>query len=69
MHTNGHLITALRWERGESQTDVAVATGMDRTHLSRIESGKRVGTPAQVKALAEHFGITVAELLADGEAA
>lgn len=54
----------LRYERGAEMTEVAEATGVTRQTLRRLESGETVQpSAATAKALAEFYGITVAELL------
>lgn len=54
----------MRIERGESINDVAFATRVTQSQVSRIESGKtknpRLST---LKKLAEHFGVSIEELM------
>ena len=62
----------LRYERGVDLTEVAEATGVTRQTLGRWEAGSTVQPNASTaKAIADYYGITVAELLGveDREAA
>lgn len=54
----------MRYERGLSRADLAEKTGLHRNTLMGIENGT-VERPAAAtaKALADFYGITVAELL------
>lgn len=52
MRINGEALRVIRERTGVSITDLARATGIDRTALHRIETGERRGTVAQHKALA-----------------
>jgi transcriptional regulator with XRE-family HTH domain len=67
MRINGPVLTRLRYEHGITQTELAAATGIDRSSICRLESGRRPGTPAQIKKLAEVLGVTVTELCAEAE--
>jgi transcriptional regulator with XRE-family HTH domain len=53
MKINGEALKAIRERSGMSITGLANASGVDRTVVTRIESGERRGTPAQHKALSE----------------
>lgn len=55
-------VRRLRAERGWSLADLAAATGMSRSYLSRVERGDRQPTLAVLVGLARAFGITVGEL-------
>jgi len=59
MKGNGAAIKALRERTGLTKTQLAKATGMDRTHLHRIENGERRGTPTQIVAIAKALGVPV----------
>lgn len=61
---HGPTLTRLRVARGLTQTEVAAGIHVDRTSISRLERGDRVGTPAQIVTLAEFFGVTIDELCA-----
>lgn len=54
----------LRYERGVELTEVAEAVGVNRQTLGRLEAGSTVQPNASTaKALADYYGLTVAELL------
>jgi transcriptional regulator with XRE-family HTH domain len=59
MRTNGEAITALRERTGLTKTQLAKAAGIDRTHLHRIETGERQGTPSQVRSIAETLQVPI----------
>jgi transcriptional regulator with XRE-family HTH domain len=56
-------ITLLRYERGLSRAQVGRAVGVSAKQLGLIERGEAVPRPATAKALANFYGVTVAELL------
>lgn len=54
----------LRYERGADLGEVAEATGLTRQTLGRLERGDTTHpSAATAKALADFYGMTVAELL------
>ena len=53
MRTNPEALKALRLRTGYTITQLSNKSGVDRTVLTRLESGERRGTPEQIKALAE----------------
>lgn len=55
----GLRIAALRKLAGLSQEQLAGRTGLQRTHISRIEAGKYAVTLETIQAIAEAFGMTV----------
>ena len=59
MRANGPAIRAMRERTGMTKTQLARATGIDRTHLHRMESGERQGTPAQLVAIAHILEVPV----------
>lgn len=59
MRGNGPAIRALRERTGLTKTQLATATGIDRTHLHRIENGERRGTPEQLVAIARVLEVPV----------
>lgn len=59
MTSNGDAIAAIRERTGLTKTQLAAATGIDRTHLGRIEKGQRNGTPAQLVKIAETLGVPI----------
>lgn len=63
---NRAKLIELRKEKGETQRDVAIATGITEATISEIERGSRENpTIKNVKKIAEHFGVTVDELLSE----
>ncbi len=65
MHTNAAELRRLRWDVGLNQKQVAEEVGLMRSTLCRLENGTRSGTPAQIKALADYYDVTVADLLTE----
>lgn len=54
----------IRYERGHKLTEVASAVGVTRQTLSRLERGESLRpNAATAKALADYYGISVADLL------
>jgi transcriptional regulator with XRE-family HTH domain len=66
----GQLVRALRNERDWKQQALAHMIG-DRSHstISEIENGRRMPSPATLRALAEVFDVSVAYLLGKPDAA
>lgn len=62
--TLGERIHRLRLEREQSLQDVADAVGVSKAHIWQIEKG-RADNPAMalVKALADHFQVTISSLV------
>ena len=54
----------LRFEAGFSQEVFANAIGMDRSYYASIEVGRRNVTLANMKKIADGFGVTLSALLA-----
>jgi transcriptional regulator with XRE-family HTH domain len=65
MRINGAVLVRLRYGKGLRQSEVADATGIKQTVLSRLETGKRHGTPAQIMALADFFDVSIDDLCAE----
>jgi transcriptional regulator with XRE-family HTH domain len=59
MQINGEALREIRTRTGLSVTQLADASGVDRTVISRIESGQRKGTAAQHKALADALSVSL----------
>ncbi len=55
----------LRRSAGESQEDTARKTGIAQNTISLIERGEREARVSTLRTLAEHFGVSVAELLGE----
>lgn len=68
MKTNGDAIRIIRERTGFTKTQLATAARLDRTHLHRIETGERNGTPAQAKAIAEALAVPLTAILAEAVA-
>lgn len=58
----GNKVREFREARGESIRRLAAAVGMDPTNLSRLEAGRRGTSDATKLRIAEHFGVSVAEI-------
>lgn len=65
MRTNGAAIAAIRERSGLSKSQLAAAAKLDRTHLHRIESGERNGTPGQIKAIAAALQVPLTAIIAE----
>ena len=52
-----------RLKQGLKLAQVAEATGIDITHLSRVENGKRKLTPHQAMELANLYGLPFEKLI------
>ncbi|MBU4311915.1 MAG: helix-turn-helix domain-containing protein [Candidatus Omnitrophica bacterium] len=59
----GKRIKKLRMEKSLTQKDLAKAAGLHWTHVSKIESSKRIPTVKAIAGLAEALGIEAWELL------
>lgn len=68
MRLNGEAVRALRERSGLTITQLAEATAIDRANLSRLEAGKRYGTPQQIKAIADALQVPITAI-AHGESA
>lgn len=55
----GARVLALRKLAGLSQEELAARSGLQRTHISRIEMGKYTVTLDTLQAIAEALGMTV----------
>jgi len=63
VQANGHAIRAIRERTGLSITDLAAAARIDRTNLSRIESGQRVGTDRQLVDIASALKVPLTAII------
>ncbi len=61
----GKRIRSLRKERGWSQEEFAHRSGLNRSYMSDIESGKSDISISRLLKVARGFGITIAELFTD----
>jgi hypothetical protein len=67
MAPNGMLarnIRMLRLQHGMSMEKLAVAAGLDRAWMGRMEAGRETATPSQLDKLARALNIQSAELIA-----
>lgn len=60
----GAAIRAERLERGLSQETLADASGIDRSHMGKIERGERNVSVLNVARVAEALGVSMASLMA-----
>lgn len=58
-----------RIEAGLNQTDLALETGIQQSHISRLERGASSTTPKSLGRIARALGCTIADLLPDKVAA
>lgn len=63
MTSNGAAIKAIRERTGLTCSQLARTAGIDRTHLHRIESGERRGTPAQIAAIAAALAVPTTAII------
>lgn len=71
MENKNHIGTKLfkiRNERGETQEHVAECVGITYVSLSRYENGQRMPKMDILARLAEHYGVTVDELMGRDDA-
>ena len=52
-------VRALRKERGETQAQVAAASGIGGRHYQKFESGNNLPSFHNLCALADHFGVSM----------
>ena len=55
----GLRIASLRKMAGLTQDELSIRAGLQRTHVSRIETGKYAVTLETIQAIAEALGMTV----------
>jgi transcriptional regulator with XRE-family HTH domain len=59
----GERIRKLRERRGWSQVEMAHLFGIDRSHISDLEHGKKSVCLPMLEVLSKGFGISVAKLM------
>jgi transcriptional regulator with XRE-family HTH domain len=59
----GERIAKLRKRKGFTQDQFAELTGLNRTHLYRLETGQQSMTLRTLKIVAEALGVRVTQLL------
>lgn len=63
----GNAIRELRTERGWSQEELSLKTGVHRNYIGGIERAERQPTVETVAVLADALGVTTSELIARAE--
>lgn len=58
-------LARLQAERGETNYRLAKTLGVHQSSIANWKSGETTPHPKHLRALAEHFGVTVDELLTD----
>lgn len=66
--TVGTKLFNIRTGRGETQEEVAESVGISYVSLSRYKTGRRMPKMNILARLAEHYGVTVDELIGRDEA-
>lgn len=65
---NCELLRKLREEKGETRRDVAMATGLTENAILLLENGTTTNPRlSTVKALSDHYGVTVEDLTDVGQ--
>jgi transcriptional regulator with XRE-family HTH domain len=59
----GKRLAALRAKRGWNQSYLAEISGVNRSHISEIENGKRDPRASLIEMLATSFDMTLSEFL------
>jgi transcriptional regulator with XRE-family HTH domain len=59
----GQRVRELRLKRGLSQVEMAYRFGIDRGHISEIESGKKNVCLPMLEVLSNGFGMSISELM------
>jgi transcriptional regulator with XRE-family HTH domain len=59
----GNRIKALRQAKGVTQDQLAELSGLNRTHLYRLENGKQSMTLRTLKIIADTLGVRVRDLI------
>lgn len=68
MRLNNAALRVIRERSGQSQTQTAKLAGIERANFAHIEAGRRRGTPAQIKAIAQALKCDVTAILLDDPA-
>jgi transcriptional regulator with XRE-family HTH domain len=59
----GQRVRELRLKKGLSQVEMAYRFGIDRGHISEIESGKKNVCLPMLEVLSNGFGMSISELM------
>lgn len=62
---NHEALRALRERSGYTVSAFATASGIDRSHLSNIEAGRRQASPDAIRKMAETLKVPVTALIVD----
>ncbi len=62
LHQLGKRVAYLRKQRGMSQLDLSLSTGISKSHLSDIECGRKNPSVLTLDSLAQGLGVTLEEL-------
>ncbi len=62
---NTELLKKLRFEKGISQMELAVAAGISQSHYCMIENGRDTPSIKRLAAIAKALGCTVKDLVLD----
>lgn len=65
MRINHEALRALRERSGYTISGFASEAGIDRSHLSNIEAGRRQASPDAIRRMAETLKVPVTALIAD----
>jgi transcriptional regulator with XRE-family HTH domain len=68
MSTIAKRIKSLRTTKGLTQMQLALATGIDQSEISRIERGARSVSTNDLQKLAKQLGVSPAYLIGNGDA-
>ncbi|HAC65429.1 MAG TPA: XRE family transcriptional regulator [Cyanothece sp. UBA12306] len=63
----GKVVQRLRKSKGLSQEELSSSSGLDRTFISRLESGLRQPTISTIIKLAEALNVSAASIVAEVE--
>jgi transcriptional regulator with XRE-family HTH domain len=63
----GERIRALRQQQGMTLEDLAGLANISASHLSRLERGQTQPSFIVAATLADHLGVSLSQLLADGD--
>ena len=64
---NTELLKRLRFEKGVSQMELALAAGLSQSHYCKIENGNDAPSIKRLAAIAKALGCTVKDLVLDDE--
>lgn len=65
MEKFGEKLRSLRTQRGLTTRELGELLGVNQSHVTRMEQGKRIPNVAMVVKIAAVFGVTVDQLVQD----